>query len=80
MSLAVYNGDPVERSESVARAVNMAQSMQELGVVEIRYSMAVQKGWGAAGDVWNLQDAEKTILIYQNRLNWFHTAEHLPLF
>lgn len=42
--IAVYNGDPVERSETVARAANMAQSMQEHGEVEIRYSMAVQKG------------------------------------
>lgn len=49
--IAVYNGDPVERRETVARAVNMAQSSQEHGEREIHSSMAVQKGWGAAWDV-----------------------------
>lgn len=31
--IAVYNGDPVERSEAVTSAANVAQSMQEHGKV-----------------------------------------------
>lgn len=63
--IAVHNRDPVERSETITRVANMAQSMQEHGEVQIRSSVALQKGRGAARDCWSLQDAEKTSLIQQ---------------